>query len=92
MARATKKVKYECLNGPFCGHLLLLTTPTTLVFTLGSQGNLKGRYISGYLKKRTDGCLPDKFAALADQDSTNPLFVKATSKTDAYSTLIWEKH
>ncbi len=72
MARATKKVKYLCLNGPYGGKVLLLTTPSTYSF---SASGFTGRYVAGRLKKRTVGCHPLDHARLSDEDKENPLFI-----------------
>ena len=88
MARATKKCKYICLNGPYKGKELLLTTPSTLPF---STKGFSGRYVAGYLKKRTVGCHPLDHAILSDLDKKAPLYIAITAELDDCTTLIWEE-
>ncbi|MBL4904305.1 MAG: hypothetical protein JKY62_16905 [Desulfocapsa sp.] len=87
MARATKKYKFTCLNGPYKGKVLLLSTATTLLFTLGKD---KGRYVSGRQHRRAVGSHPLDYAFLSTQDFNDPLFVKCNPM--AGTELVWEEH
>ena len=86
MARATKKRKYKCINGPYEGNQLLLTTPNTLRFSVRGE---TGRYVAGMQRLRTIGCAPLDHAALAIEDLRDPVYIATRDLSSP--TLIWQK-
>ncbi len=77
-----KKSKFRCLNGPYEGEDLLLSTPNTLTFEVNG---FKGRYVQGYHNKRTTGCHPIDHARFSNLDASEPLFVASNKGTE----LVW---